>query len=370
MAILQTLLALITRSAGKILNAIFGWAVHALFGKTTARDQTLLSGLVAAAVAWPLLVLGIVAPKVAALVLAFVPLPASVPSWIVRLVWLGLAVAVPLALGLAVAARSPIREPVVKRILRGFPLTLGLAGAFLIMFVSVPILKLVSLVRREKSADVPLVTDAAGYHEVAAKMVEALNRHGFGLRATEPGWWVKAPTRLLFWFGGSAFAGFVPERLEHYAGPNIDLSFYTSGVVLRGKGQSSTLAHGLIVETTAHTSGLQTFAPRAQQLEREVRRLWKMFDADAPDHSGSERLRARVDELARDLAGLDVEYEEWQVVYRQLLQVERAVRGERQLLDEAAGGNEEYAVASREDEARAARRRATLAYPGPTERRT
>ena len=111
MALLQALLALITKSAGKILNAIFGWAVHALFGKTTARDQTLLSGLVGAAVAWPLLVIGIVAPKVAALVLAFVPLPHAVPSWIVRLVWTGLALLVPIALGLALAARRPRHAP-------------------------------------------------------------------------------------------------------------------------------------------------------------------------------------------------------------------------------------------------------------------
>ena len=32
MALLQALLTLISRSAGKILNAIFGWAVRALFG--------------------------------------------------------------------------------------------------------------------------------------------------------------------------------------------------------------------------------------------------------------------------------------------------------------------------------------------------
>ncbi|HEY2901360.1 MAG TPA: phage holin family protein [Polyangia bacterium] len=58
MAIIQALLALISKSAGTILNAIFGWAGHALFGKTTPHDQTLLSGLVGAAVAWPLLALG------------------------------------------------------------------------------------------------------------------------------------------------------------------------------------------------------------------------------------------------------------------------------------------------------------------------
>jgi hypothetical protein len=336
MAILQALLALITRSAGKILNAVFGWAVHALFGRTTPRDQTALSAIVAAAVAWPLLALGVAFPRVATAVLAFVPLPKSVPSWIVRLVWLALALIVPLVLGVAIAAkgRSELaKEPLLKRLLRGFPLTLGLATAFLIMFVSVPVMRFVSLVRRQKSVDVPLVTDASAYHQVAELVVETLNRHGFELRAAEPGWWVKAPTRLLAWFGGTAFSGFVPQRIEHYEDPAITISFYSTAALLRGKGQPLTWAHGLIEEAVVHTDGLQTTAPKAQELERHVRHIWKVFDTHPAAHRGSHRLRTRLEELTKQLASLDVEYADWQVIYRQLLQLDHALRGEPQLLE-------------------------------------
>src|SRR6185369_7069554 len=104
MALLQAIISLISRSAGKILNAIFGWAVVALFGRTSPRQQTMLSRLVAAAALWPLLLVGIVLPRVATLVLAFVPLSHRVPSWIIRVVWLALALAVPLAVGSVVAA--------------------------------------------------------------------------------------------------------------------------------------------------------------------------------------------------------------------------------------------------------------------------
>ena len=337
MAILQALLALVTRSAGKILNAIFGWAVHALFGKTASRDETLLSALVAAAAAWPLLVAGIIAPKVAAFVLAFVPLPSSVPSWAVRIVWTVLALAVPVTLGLTLAARSSgamRRDPMWKRILRGFPLTLGLAAAFLVMFVTVPILRLISLIRRQKSADIPLVTDADAYHHTAARVVEALNSHGFELHAAEPGWWTKAPTRILSVLGGKAFAGFVPERIEYYEGSSISLSFYTSGILLRGKGQRLTWAHGLIIETSAQSPGLQTFAPKAQEVERKLRDIWRAFEADKTPQTQDSYLVASVQDLARRLSSLDVPYDDWQALYRQLLQLERAVRGQNQLLDD------------------------------------
>lgn len=335
MAILQALLALISKSAGKILNAIFGWAVHALFGRTSSGQQTFLSGLVAAAIAWPLLLVGLIKPKIAAFLLAFVPIPHWVPAGAVRLVWLGLALLVPLALGLAMTAKSPTsaRERAVTRFLRGFPITVGLAAAFVILFVSVPIMRLVAVLRRQKSADVPLMTDVDAYHRAAAACVEALNRHGFALRRASPGWWVSAPTRILGWFGGDAFRQFVPDRLEHFQSPRLAVSFYSSGVLLRGAGQQVTWGHGLIAEVAARGDGYQTTDSAAQKVERQIQSVWRAYQSDPDAHEGAPRLLERVGEIARELGKLDVEFEEWQVLYRQLLQLERGVRGEAQLLE-------------------------------------
>src|SRR5256885_2149742 len=83
---------------------------------------------VGAAAAWPVLLLGVAFPKIATLVVAFVPLSKHAPSWIIRLVWLALALAVPLVVGSVVASKAPPgtpREPAMKRLLRGFPVTLG-----------------------------------------------------------------------------------------------------------------------------------------------------------------------------------------------------------------------------------------------------
>jgi uncharacterized membrane protein len=336
MAILQAVLALLSKSAGKILNAIFGWAVRALFGQTSSKEQTFLSAVVGAAVAWPLLLAGLVAPKLAALMIAFVPIPHWVPAWSVRVVWLILAIVVPFGVGAAVAAKSPAlrRETKVKRVLRGLPITIGLAAAFVIMFVSVPLMRVAALVRRQKSADVPLVTDALAYHEVAARLCEVLARHGFALRRARPGWWVSAPVRILSAFGGAAFRAFVPDRLEHFVSADLTMSMYPSGVLLRGRRSRITLAHGLIAETVVHTDGLQTSDAEAQKLEKELRGLWTRCDEQFATQARSKSLLGEVTGLTRRLAGLDVDFDDWQVLYRQLLQVERAVRGERQLMDD------------------------------------
>ena len=334
--ILQALLGLLTKSAGKILNAVFGWSVRALFGRTSSTEETFLSGLVGAAVAWPLLVAGVIAPRIAALVLAFVPLPHWVPSWIVRLVWLGLALLVPLAMGIAVTARGSTamaKEPVLKRLVRGFPITIGLAAAFLIMFVSVPVMRLGAVLRRKTSADVPLVTEADEYHRVAAAVVDTLNRHGFALQAAPAGWWVSAPTRLLGWFGGEAFRKFVPARFEFYREPRLAVSFYTSGTLLEGPATQVARAHGLVAEAAAMTDGLQTQHPAPQDLEKQIKEVWKVFAVDPVAHRRAPRLLARVGELGEALGKLDTEFDEWQVLYRQLLQLDRALNGDKQLLE-------------------------------------
>lgn len=339
MAILQAILTLISRSAGKVLNAIFGWAVRALFGQTSSREQTFLSAVVAAAVAWPILLVGLIAPKIAALVLAFVPIPHFIPAWAVRLVWLGLAILIPLAVGLAVAAKAPRHAPpesFAKRTLRGFPITIGLAAAFLIMFVSVPVMRFAALVRRRESADVPLVTTAQSYEEVTGIVTSALERHGLALRRAPPGWWVAAPIRILTWFGGEAFRAYVPTRPAHFVSPDVEVSFYPSGVLLRGQKDRVTWTHGLVAETVVHTRGLETSDVKAQALESELRRLWEVYDEHPGAHARSARLLGRLDEITRELGKLAVPFDDWQMLYRQILQVGRALRGQRQLLDQVA----------------------------------
>jgi hypothetical protein len=337
MAILQATLVLIGKSAGKILNAIFGWAVRALFGQTAARQQTFLSALVAAAVAWPVLLVGMAFPRVAARLLVFVPIPHATPSWAIRIVWLALVVIVPLALGLAIGAKAPPgtgSESFARRMLRGFPITLGLSVAFLIMFVSVPAMRLAALVRKERSASIPAITTARAYRQLAAVAIEVLNRAHFDLRPGKPGWWVLAPTRILGWFGGDAFAAFVPTEMEHFESASLSVSFYPSGVLLRGKPQRTTWAHGLVTEALLRTDALQSSDPKAQEIEKEIRRLWKAFQTIS--NRGTDQATESVQALVRELDELNVEFDDWQVLYRQMLQLGRTLHGERQLFEQKA----------------------------------
>jgi hypothetical protein len=315
-----------------------GWAVGALFGHTTPGEQIVFSILIVAALAWPLLLVGILAPKVAVQMVAMVALPPSVSAWTVRLVWIGLALLIPLGLGLAVARRQDVARHPARRlasIWRGFPITVGLAAAFAVIFVSVPIMRMVALLRRRKSADIPLIMNASAYEEVAIKLCEVLNRQGFSLRSAEPEWWISAPLRLLTWFGGDALRTHVPARVAHFVTKDLSMSLYPSGLVLRGPPKRLTWAHGLIAESVVHTEGLQTTDPQAQALERRLRPLWKAYDRAPAERAGHAGLAGELDRIARELRTLQVDWDDWQVLYRQILQLGRAVAGQPQLLDGA-----------------------------------
>ncbi len=336
MAILQALISILSKSASKVLNAIFGWAVLALFGQTSATEQTLLSALVAAAAAWPLLVIGVAFPRAFVLILAFVPLAKSVPVFWLRLAWTVLALAVPIVVGIVVANRAPpdhlANEPAWKKLLRGFPITVALASAFLLMMIIAPIEKLRAIFQGRDVVHVPALVQN-GYSQL---LIEALSAdfaaHGLPVQQAKAPWQMTAPSKILLAIGGDAFSGMVSQRIEYRRGGTLEVTLNPSELVLRGKPWQTVRAHALAAEVFAPRPVLQTFAADAQSLEEQIKRVWSVHDENPRKHDRAQALLGRVEEIAAELAETKLPYDEWQIVYRELLQLDRAVRGHQPLL--------------------------------------
>jgi len=334
-AILQALISLITKSAGKILNAIFGWAVVALFGQTTPREQTMLSAVVAAAAAWPLLVLGIVVPRVTLFIVSFVPLSKSVPGLWLRILWIALALLVPVVVGSVIAARSPssaLPEPRWKKFLRGFQVTLALAIAFLLMLVVAPMLKIANVMSGRLDVRLPLLVTKGAGPELVDALVAALSAYGIELRPADPPWTMTAPAGVLRTLGGRAFSSFVGGETLYRVGDGLQLNLNPNELLLRGKPDRVLRAQTLAQEVTAPRAALMATDARARDLERQIKRVWSVYAEDPADHRGAPILLRRVREIARELSQSDLPFDEWQIVYRELLQLDRALRGEPPLL--------------------------------------
>ena len=338
MAILQALISYLARSAGKALNAIFGWAVIALFGSTSPKEQTMLSAVVAAAAAWPILLLGVIVPKIALLVIAFVPLSKSVPGFWLRLIWIALAVAVPIAVGTVVAkrgSRDTMPEPGWKRFLRGFPVTLALASAFLLMVVVAPILRIVTVIRRREVVRIPSVMDKTITAGAMAAMAEVLERIGIALRPADAPWYQTAPAKILLRIGGRPFAAMASEHVEYRRNDELEVTVLPNETILRGVPVLVGHARALCAEVYGPRPIVQTFDPGARELEAHAKRVWAIYLEQPRAHRRSGILERRLIELSAQLSRLNLPWDEWQIIYRLLLQLDRALRGDEPLLERA-----------------------------------
>ena len=335
MAILQALFSFLTKSAGKILNAIFGWAVVALFGQTSPKEQTMLSGVVAAAAVWPLLILGIVVPKVTLFVVSFVPLSKSVPSVWIRIVWIVLALLVPIVVGSVIATRSPessLPESKLKKLLRGFQVTFALSMAFLLMLVVAPALKIANAVKGRIDVRIPALVKKGVEQELMQALVAALAGAEIDVRPADPPWTMTAPAGVLRKLGGRAFASFVAERPLYYVGDELQVNLNPNELLVRGEPKATVRAQTLAQEVLAPRDALLAMNPKSRDLERQIKRVFAVLAEDPERRRGSEVLVRRVDEIAGEVGRSDLPFDEWQIVYRELLQLDRALRGNAPLL--------------------------------------
>ena len=340
MGILQLLFAWLRKSAGKMLQAIFGWAVRALFGTPQESEKTMLSIVVGAAAVWPLLLLGIPFPKVAAFVVAFVPIPKWVqPGWI-RAFWIVCAAAVPIGVGAALARRGDTStggRSGWRAALDGIPVTAALSAAFLTAFVTSPIRRMWAMARRREELTIPLLVEREEYESAAETVRETLERGGLPTRREEPPWLLTAPSRVLRGLGNRTLKDRIPKDLRFYRGKDIDVVVNPNGVTVQAEEERAARAHALISEKATLGPGLQTVEPEAQKLERRVKDVWTIYARDRRSHARSEVLLGRLDDIAKELSKTFVPFDDWQVLYREILQVGRAIRGRPQLLGTERG---------------------------------
>lgn len=340
----QAIFALIRRSLGSAVRAIFGWATVALFGVVAESERTLLSVAVGAAGLWPIMLLGAFLPKAAAFVLALLPIPKSVPKEALRVLWIALTVLTPVGVGLVLARNSRVKRSPAKRLLMGFPATFGISAAFLIAFFAVPIGKLVALLRGLREDHVGLVIPPARYREVADSLLGALRGGGFELQRSEPPPMTRVLAGIMQRFGGALIGAYVPEDVEYFAGADLQAGIYPNGVALSGREAAVTRAHALIAERASATSALQTMSADAQAIEKRIQQLWEA--------RGSADVLPGLQSVIRDISCQPLAFDDWQILYREVLQFVVEIRGGAPLLKASISGDRSAAPVPSEARAR------------------
>ena len=342
MAILAPLIAFLGRQLGRLVQLVFGWATLLLFGRVPQSKQLLLAGVSAGALAWIVVLVGIAVPDFGTWLIAFVPTPDFVEESWIRLAFLVLAVALPLAIGLGgLILMDPADRPKtfggkVVQVLRGYPYAAVLAFVILFLLVVAPSFKVRAIAKRWEDAHIPIIVKPGGYEQVAGELEAAVDAAGLDLQRVRAPRVLEAPSRLLALVGGESVRRLVPDELVMLKAPSLEVTIHPSDVAIVGAKESVARARAAVADRLTKTEAYLTVAEEAQKIEDELRDLRGTDATDAGSRAGA---IGRLKDLDTRLAGLVVPYEEWEVLYRQRLQVERdLLRAEDRAEDRSADG--------------------------------
>ena len=340
MAIFAPLIAFIGRQVGRLVQMAFGWATVLLFGRVPQSKQLLLAGVSLGSILWVVTLIGVLVPDVGAFLIAFVPAPDFISEDVIRWVMLGLAIVLPLLVGLGgLFLMDPADRPdgiggKLVQVLRGYPYAAVLSIVILFLLVVAPIFKLRTIFKRWNDAHIPIVVKPGGYDRVASDLEAAVDAAGLELARVRAPRVLEAPSRLLALVGGESVRRYVPDRLVMLRAKALEVTIHPSDVAMVGSKEGVARARAAIADRLTVTKAYLTSTKESQEVEDAIGALRNPDDGrtDAesraePDPEGAQTALTEIDER---LARLTVPYEEWEVLYRQRLQVERdLLRGER-----------------------------------------
>ena len=321
MAVFAPLLAFIGRQIGRLVQMVFGWATILLFGRVPQSKQLLLAGVALGSILWVVALIGIAFPDFGTWLIALVPAPDFINDDAIRIVMLVLAIVLPLLVGTAglflmdSADRPPGIGGKVKQVLRGYPYAAVLAIVILFLAIVAPVFKLRSIIKRWDDAHVPIVVKPGGYDDVAGELEQSLDAAGLDLHRSRAPRVLEMPSRLLATVGGESVKRLVPDELVMLKSHALEVSIYPSDVAMAGTKDAVAQARAAIADRLTHTEAHLTASKEAQELEDIMKKM-----RVSPDRQRSLDMLPGLDEM---LAHLTIPYEEWEVLYRQRLQVER-----------------------------------------------
>ena len=325
MAILGSIFALLGRVAGRLLNSALGWATILLFGKVSGRKQTLLLVVALGSLLWIVTLIGILFPSIGTFLLAFVPVPDFVDEGVVRLIMLGLALLIPLAIGVAAvflteASRRPKGGAILGSVLRGYPFTLVLAVTIVLLSGVSLVRKVRSLTKRWDDAHVAVIVKPGAYDQVLAQLEKVLRSAGMDVSQKPAPAVLSVPPRLLDAVAGKELGELVPDKLMLLVAPDLEALIYPSDIAISGTRANVARARAAIASELTRAPAYMTSSAESERLEDAIAQI---AEGGGTAFGDVEVLRARLKALDPKIATLSVPFEEWETVYRMRLQVER-----------------------------------------------
>jgi hypothetical protein len=134
-------------------------------------------------------------------------------------------------------------------------------------------------------------------------------------------WVLTLPARILSRVAGPNVRNLRPDRLIVLTGSNLNVGVYPSDIAISGTVRRRTQARAAIVSRLVTASAHQTTSKEAQEVEDRLGEVARAGGRDAAVSSA--RARKEFDAIDKTLLDLEVPEDEWDILYRIRLQIER-----------------------------------------------
>lgn len=327
MAVLSLLFSFVGKKLGDLLQAIFGWAVTALFGQLPRPKQLAVSGALLASAAWPVFVAGIFFPGVASWALAFLPAQHWVGHGVLRTVWGALAFAAPPVAGALTCWAAPApRGGVLRSLVNSYPLALGYFLALSITVITVPIVKLLSLVRGWDDEHVYLQPKAGHYHSALHELAEACARAGAVPEISEMPLSMRLATGILRKLAGGVVKPIMGTELQRVTATGFELYLYPADLLMRGQAKRIASVRAMFLRASLEKDAYLVSSPSAQELQDDLGRLTEIVESHRENgYRVRSTLLDRLAEAWHRMNGAGIPYAEYAILDTVARKVERLI---------------------------------------------
>ena len=336
-ALIAAVSTALLNSFGRIAAFLFSWAMVGFFGKMPPKRQYILAGIGLMSILWTIFLVSIFLPQITQfLFLLNKGLENPRVKEIISRFSLIFVFVLPLLIGLAslFVDNKPPETLGGKaiQILKGFVIAPGFAVGIVLMMITSVITIAVTYLKRIQTQHVPIQLQEGGYERVINDIKDALNKNNFPVRETELPIYLKPPVMVMGFLAKSIVQGLVTpgaKMLRNDSGLYVIL--HPTDMIVAGPKTTANQARAIITQRVPFTDAYLTWEPETQKFEDKVASLWRKWK-DEPHPSdvkaGDEQIRARlkqIEELKEQLHSVDVSFEQWEVVYRELLQLQDEV---------------------------------------------
>ncbi|MDB4943655.1 MAG: hypothetical protein JWP97_3189 [Labilithrix sp.] len=329
MAIFSLLVSFLGKKLGDIVQAIFGWSVTALFGRLSGKKEIAISIALLLSIGWPVFVVGLFFPGVAAWVLAFLPVQHWISSNVLRIVWGALAFLAPLLVGALTRWAAPqAKGGVFRSLINGYPLALGYLVAFLVTVVTVPVVKISSALRGWADEHVYLQPRPNRYDAVLHELAEACARAGMMPEITEVPVSMSLSTRALKTLARGMVEPIVAEEVRCVRAKDLELYLYPADLLLRGDAHKVARVRAMLSRTEIDADAYLVGSDRGQELQDDLGRLIETVGRhEQQGFTVGEAATRRLIGIWHELKESKIPYDEWVTLESIARRVERRLAG-------------------------------------------